>query len=459
MHSEESLEHWIQLFQDRPFVFAETHWWPLIKIQVSYQWYIFRQQRDTHKPYIQLSNGQFPIPKKAKKSLFTSLKERLQKKAITPAVLVLTDHKNQTTAWEGHLVNAYTQPFEQYFSEQQIAYDLFDISKPQDFKPFYDSNLYSSLQREVMSDFNADTEFQSALQTACRSLQELLHPDFDLYGFLATQIVNNQARYLYFVRLFKSCSYQKLLLYCYYNNFMMAATRAAHHCGVEVIEYQHSQITSGHFAYSPWSNRMVDSAIFFPNIFWAWRQSDVNYIQKSYQYIPGFRAIVGGHVFLSRMQAIAEQKERSILFTLQGQGIPEFLTHRIVNENDWKWYLRVHPRYPQDQSLIEELKKQNPDFVEIDEANQTSIYTLLPRMGFHITAYSGSALEASYFGVRNLIFSSKGAQTYHAEIQSGEYLLIDTSDALNQALSSNEHKRHLSFPDRAMIQKNILQYF
>lgn len=459
MHSEQSLEDWIQLFQDRKFVFADTHWWPLIKIQVSYQWYIFQQQNDRPKPYIQLSQGHFPTPKKTKKSLFASLKERLQKKASTSAVLILTDHKNQTTAWEGHLVNPYTQPFEQYFAEQQIAYDLFDISKPQDFKPFCDSNLYPHFQSEVMSKFHADTEFQSALQTACRSLQELLHPDFNLYGFLATQIINNQARYLYFVRLFKFCSYQKVLLYCYYNSFMMAVTRAAHHCGIEVIEYQHSQITSGHFAYSPWSNRIVDSAIFFPNIFWAWRQSDVNYIQKSYQYIPGFRAIVGGHVFLSRTHAIAEQKEQSILFTLQGRGIPEFLTQRIVNENDWKWYLRVHPRYPQDQSLIEELKKQNPNFVEIDEANQTSIYTLMPRMRFHITAYSGSALEASYFGVRNLIFSSKGAQTYQAEIQCGEFLLIDSSDDLNQALTTNNYKSYLSFPDRAMIQKNILQYF
>lgn len=459
MHSEQSLEDWIQLFQDRKFVFADTHWWPLIKIQVSYQWYIFQQQNDRPKPYIQLSQGHFPTPKKTKKSLFASLKERLQKKASTSSVLILTDHKNQTTAWEGHLVNPYTQPFEQYFAEQQIAYDLFDISKPQDFKPFCDSNLYPHFQSEVMSKFHADTEFQSALQTACRSLQELLHPDFNLYGFLATQIINNQARYLYFVRLFKFCSYQKVLLYCYYNSFMMAVTRAAHHCGIEVIEYQHSQITSGHFAYSPWSNRIVDSAIFFPNIFWAWRQSDVNYIQKSYQYIPGFRAIVGGHVFLSRTHAIAEQKEQSILFTLQGRGIPEFLTQRIVNENDWKWYLRVHPRYPQDQSLIEELKKQNPNFVEIDEANQTSIYALMPRMRFHITAYSGSALEASYFGVRNLIFSSKGAQTYQAEIQCGEFLLIDSSDDLNQALTTNNYKSYLSFPDRAMIQKNILQYF
>ena len=459
MHSEQPLEHWIQLFQDRPFVFADTHWWPLIKIQVSYQWYLFQQPSDSRKPYIQLSNGQFPTPKKTRKSLISSLKERLQKKATTSAVLILTDHKNQTTAWEGHVVNAYTQPFEQYFSEQQIAYDLFDISKPQDFKPFHDSNLYPNFQGEVMADFNADTEFQSSLQTACRSLKELLHPDFDLYGFLATQIVNNQARYLYFVRLFKSCSYQKVLLYCYYNNFMMAATRAAHDCDIEVIEYQHSQITSGHFAYSAWSNRIVDSAKFFPNIFWAWRQSDVNFIQKSYQFIPGFRAIVGGHVFLSRTIPIVEKKEQSILLTLQGQGIPEFLAQRIANENDWKWYLRVHPRYPQDQSLIEELKKQNPDFVEIDEANQSSIYTLMPRMNFHVTAYSGSALEASYFGVQNLIFGAKGAQTYQTEIQSGEYLWVNSSDDLNQALSSKGQKSQISFPDRAMIQKNIRQYF
>jgi hypothetical protein len=147
------------------------------------------------------------------------------------------------------------------------------------------------------------------------------------------------------------------------------------------------------------------------------------------------------------------------LLTLQGQGIPEFLAQRIANENDWKWYLRVHPRYPQDQSLIEELKKQNPDFVEIDEANQSSIYTLMPRMNFHVTAYSGSALEASYFGVQNLIFGAKGAQTYQTEIQSGEYLWVNSSDDLNQALSSKGQKSQISFPDRAMIQKNIRQYF
>lgn len=461
MQSEQPLENWIQRFQDRPFVFADTHWWPLIKIQVSYQWYLFQQSGDLRKPYLQLSNGQFSTPKKARKSLFASMKERLQKKVKTSAILLLTDSKNQTTTWENQLINAYTHPFEQYFSEQQIAYDLFDISKPQDFKPFHDSNLYPDFLREVMASFNADVEFQSALQSACRSLQEQLHPDFDLYGFLATQIVNNQARYLYFVRLFKSCSYQKVLLYCYYNNFMMAATRAAHHCDIEVIEYQHSQITSGHFAYSAWSNRIVDSAHFFANVFWAWRSSDVDYIQKSYQYIPGFRAVTGGHVFLSRISSDAEKKEQAVLFTLQGQGIPDFLRQRILNENKWKWYLRVHPRYPQDQSLIEELKKHNPDFVEIDQANQDSIYTLMPRMNFHVTAYSGSALEASYFEVQNLIFGAKGAQTYHAEIESGAYLWIDSPDALNQTLSntSQSQKSHLSFPDRAMVQKNILQYF
>ncbi len=107
----------------------------------------------------------------------------------------------------------------------------------------------------------------------------------------------------------------------------------------------------------------------------------------------------------------------------------------IEKDMEHIWYFRLHPRYPEDKQKLISLKTKFPDKVEIDEANNLSLYELFYKVKINITDFSGTALEAAEFGIKNIIIGEKGAKIYSEKIMNGDYTFADSSIKLMNTIN------------------------
>jgi hypothetical protein len=206
---------------------------------------------------------------------------------------------------------------------------------------------------------------------------------------------------------------------------MMALNRAANHLKIKSIEYQHSQQSDEHFAYAPWKNIELYSE-FFPNTFWLWKKSDADRILRNFsssKYIPN--VIVGGNLSVIQQKEEfnykASEAHKGILVSLQGIWIPGFLEEIIARDTEHFWYFRLHPRYPEDKQKLIDFRNKFPGKIEMDLANSLSLYELFTKVSISVTDFSGVALEAQEFGVKNIIIGKRGSEVYKQEIGEGSF--------------------------------------
>lgn len=450
------LDNWIAQFQQTEFIFRGVNWWPLLKIQVCYQWHLFCNQAQKNYLIIEdtLPGGQ----KKSATRFYWPLVPN--KKYSHKKVAVITDGKNKTTPYLGQTINIYTQPFLDAFQRHQIDCDVFDIAQTSPWNSFDLHHEKLNRKPQIIDALNQDHSFRQQIRILSDALKTETDGALDLYGFLLTQVVNNEVQFECFKVFFQRCRFEVVLLYCFYNNTMQAITRAARALQINVVEYQHSQITSGHPAYSNWSTQTGQSD-FFPSTFWAWRQQDADYIKKAWHHCTTCTAIAGGHVFLNYFKRTASGTSLPIkvLISLQGIGLPDFIQQFILQSNQIHFYLKQHPRYPEDEGWLQHLKSQNPDYIHLVSDQELSLYEACQDKHYHMTAYSGSALEAEYFGLKNIIFSEKGRLAFAAEIAGHRYAFVQTVHELIEVFNAPLLSYPVTFPTDETIQKTCIELF
>ncbi len=235
---------------------------------------------------------------------------------------------------------------------------------------------------------------------------------------ITNAIIRNEICSRTFERLNNLIRPKMIWMYCFYNNDISAFTRVANAKNIRIVEYQHSQQSDHHFAYAKWEN--INSVHdFFPSHFWVWRNSDKQRILKNFcgtQYKP--RVVVGGNLWLASFnKQKSDNRFKGVLIALQGFWIPSFIEEYIISDNQYKWYFRLHPRYPGDRDTLIKLHNRFPEKIILEEANELPLYDLLSIVSINITSYSGVALEAYALGVKNIIFGEQGWNTYRLYIE------------------------------------------
>lgn len=450
------LDNWIAQFQQTEFIFRGVNWWPLLKIQVCYQWHLFCNQAQKNYLIIEdtLPGGQ----KKSATRFYWPFVHR--KKYTTKKIAVITDRKNATTPFQGEDMNIYTQPFLEEFQRQKIDFDVFDISGSAPWNSFDLQREKSYRKPNIIYALNQDHTFRRQIRMLSDALKHETDGELDLYGFLLTQIVNNEVQYECFKDFFKGGRCEVVLLYCFYNNTMQAITRAARALNLDVVEYQHSQIRSGHPAYSQWPSFSTKSD-FFPSTFWAWRKQDAEYIAKVWQECTTCRAISGGHLFLNYFKPNTRtvSSEIQVLISLQGIGLPDFVQEVMVQSKQIHFHLKLHPRYPDSAVWMNDLKSKNPECIHTQTVNALSLYEACQDKQFHLTAYSGSALEAEYFGLQNIIVGAKGRKAYDAEISEQRYAYVEHAEELLAVLNHPFKSVSTQFPTTESIRETCTELF
>jgi hypothetical protein len=420
-------------FKNETFVFENANWWPLIRIQIAYRLHLqLTKKKDSLKTEIVKKHISVPKLTLSEKLSITLFKNTLRQSGNTLAVFTETAHAT-TKDIQGNFINQYTQPFLSYFNDCKIEYDVFDLSAKDN-----DITNYVALKKhqfvKVAKKFNEAILFQEKLLKIELFFFQKNRFDFSLYNLLSTTIVNNQAIYLTYTQVFKSNNLKNILYYCYYNNAVMAINRAAKDLGIKTVEYQHSLITNQHFAYSGWDERIKNSESFFPSQVWVWDNIYKMTLENNFKWLKNHQVIEGGNVYLSLIdktqKPINDNSLIKVLVTLQGIGLPDFIKKFIANNKHIFWYFRFHPRYPQDIKEISELVTLNTDNTDVVLANELSLHQLFSQVNYHVTCFSGSALEAEAFNVQNIIYGADGLLAYEEYIEEKRFLYITSEDDL-----------------------------
>lgn len=451
-------------WQDTNFEFCGVNWWPLIRCQVSFQTEYLNTQSVDDFNFEKFSDFNLPTTSYGKKAYLRYLKNRFKPISNDSNVAVFTVDSHITVPYQNKLINPFTYPFLKLFDKNEISYKVFQISSSEGFN--YNNEIIERIYRKkVINKFNSNKRFQKDLLDFTIYLKNDISEKFDLYNLLVNSIVESQVKYLSFLVFFKKYNFKKVLVYCYYDSNVMAILRAANKLNITTIEYQHSQVSSKHFAYSGWGNSIQKSYSFFPSIIWAWRDSDVRNLLNEFSAIPSHKVIKGGNVVIPLYANEKDKKNNQIpkvLVALEGTGLPDYIFDFISNNKQVNWMLRLHPRYPSDKELILRLKNNNQLSVDIENANSLSLYELLKNVDYLLTSGSGCAIEAQTFGVTNIIYDEKGYTTYKEQIENGTYFFIRNSDNLknifNNNLRSNNDFDKVEV-DTSNITKKIIEIF
>lgn len=267
---------------------------------------------------------------------------------------------------------------------------------------------------------------------------ELGKPIKGFDNFIADKIIEYKVHTVVYKKILKKIKPQSVLGYCYYDNRTNAMFSAAKKLKINTIEYQHSSISNNHFAYSNWDN-IDEISIHFPSEFYVWNENDKLLIENNFkgiEYKPKIK--VKGIKHLNQVVKKAHIADDKLLICLQGLWMPNWLENFIINDDNHKWFIRLHPRYPNDKiqlSKIQELRKTN---IYIEEANNSSLDYLLGHSKALITCFSGTAIEAHELGLKVFIYGKEGKATYYEYIEKGLFTYLKNSRVLEMMLSDFE---------------------
>lgn len=430
--------------------------WPLIRILVGYHFHLFQnaaKSEHQRKPEPSGITRYSLSLKRVFRLYFHYVRVFALSKKMKGALhnkVLLVGYADHINVADGK--NIYIHPCKEELDNLGIQSEvLFIQMKGTLDKPGSLNNLYNACYAFQKARF----EFQNALnnsqnKTAFNNAQLVgnwidfngLNYGTQIKELIYSQLGGHQIKFAAFKQ-FLSITQPKLIwTYCFYDGTIMALVRAANTLNISLVEYQHSAQYDDHFAYAKWDD--VDRfSEYFPSRFWLWRQSDEERIIKNFagqMYRP--LTLAGGNIFLAQQRKFftrinGNQKGVNVLVCLQGQWIPTFMEKFIQEQEGYTWYFRLHPRYPQDKEQLLQLQKVCGVKVETNDANQLSLYDLFRRVEFNITAYSGTALEAHSFGVKNIIFGEEGHATFAEYIRNNSFAFVRNEEELSNALKDS----------------------
>jgi predicted glycosyltransferase len=94
------------------------------------------------------------------------------------------------------------------------------------------------------------------------------------------------------------------------------------------------------------------------------------------------------------------------------------------------WFIRLHPRQMHEMATIKDLftKENLLAKVNIIEATQDPLPQLLANAKLHVTHSSGTAIEATFFGLKTILLNEIGLVSFPELIAKNHAIYIDYKD-------------------------------
>ncbi len=215
------------------------------------------------------------------------------------------------------------------------------------------------------------------------------------------------------------------------------------------VDLQHCPQGLGHKAYR-WSALPHDGYSTMPAVFWNWTKAEAAAIDRWAGGLvkPWHRGFHGGSLSLAGyhkpdvfVSLAGPRREKEILVALQSLEGHQSIWHRLAGEiarspPGWRWWIRRHPAaHPkQDRQYNGLLQLSGPNVV-LGPAADTPLPILLPNMDAVVSLASGTALDASTYGVPALFLDRDARALFSELFVSGQASLLEDLSQLNEILS------------------------
>lgn len=251
---------------------------------------------------------------------------------------------------------------------------------------------------------------------------------------------------------------------CYYSEFNYALLVVANQSKISTVEMQHGPQTDIHLSYGSWTTIPKDGYDMLPRVFWNWDESSAAILKKWMQSIPTYEVKVIGNPWLDYWKSKTQvyPHENFILYSLQPNPItldqlftPELL--ECIRSGTEVWFIRLHPRQMHEMSTIVALLKEESllDKVNINDATQDPLPQLLANAKIHVTHSSGTAIEATFFGLKTVLLNEIGLDSFPEILSKNQAIYIDYRDE-DFVLKFKSYLTSLEKPENSSIFEQTL---
>lgn len=434
--------------------------WPHLRIKLFF--YLIRS----------LEQSESSIKKKKKKSTWKKVKSNLRtKKAVYTYFKFLQSLPNKENIFVGadaHRVDYKQTRFNRYFDcliekyelQQQSIYLEYGFNTQKQYQPeliytfanalsgfLYLHQFFpvkSKVNLEGYSDFLKHLNQNPLFSGYCKkySLPNITHWATNHFF----------PKVLFFEKVLNKIKPKRVLILCYYIDDVFALTAAANRLNIKTIEMQHGPQTNIHLSYANWSVLPKEGYDMIPRNFWCWDESSFNVIQDWTKNNPAYSIQVIGNPWIDYWKTKENHfsENNFILYSLQPSPlkVEELFTEsiiKVIKNNAYKWYIRLHPRQLAEKENIKKYLIENGifDFINLEEATQEPLPLLLSNSLAHLTHFSGTAIEASLFNVKTVLLNEIGVFSFPDLIstQKAVYLNVNEIEFENRLIEILENEK------------------
>ncbi len=420
------------------------HIWPYIRIKLYFYLIKVIEKPETLVPIVRTKNSTEKL-----KSLYRSIRSIL---FYLRWIKTLPQKENLFVGADAHRIDFKGSRFNRYFD---IFIDKYAIR---------DESIYFEYGLNTKRQYNSDLIFtfseafkgflflNKRLKTSKLSVEgydsflEFLKNDIRLTRF--TELYSKEritrwaedvfyVKVLFFQKVLQIVQPKKVVILCYYLEDIFALTAAANHLKIVTVEMQHGPQPTVHLAYSSWSVLPKEGYDMIPKTFWCWDDSSHNVIKHWTKNNQNYSVKVIGNPWIDfwKTKEMNYQHQNYILYSLQPSPItieqlfPESILNFIKN-NPHKWFIRLHPRQLNEIETIKSflISKGVLELVNLDEATYDPLPLLLSKASLHLTHFSGTAIEASFFNVFTVLLNEIGVFSFQDLISTQKAVYLNPDD-------------------------------
>lgn len=269
----------------------------------------------------------------------------------------------------------------------------------------------------------------------------------------------------------KNKKVHRVLLPCWYDDYSLALILACKKNGIKTIDVQHGKQGRYHCMYTHFCNIPEGGYELLPDYFFSWNE---DYAENINQWMGNgsHHAVVVGNPWIAAwkenlypfkhefLDEITELRRTSKIYLISLQPIneilPPYFVEFIKEQNNFFFLLRLHPLQKNDEDVRSYLRSIASN-VNIEESSDLPLYSLLPLVDYHSTAWSSVAFESVAYEIPTAIHHKIGHELYENEIKDNVFTTVNSRESLQGFVdgSKSESSNLKPFPKMKEIEENL----
>lgn len=343
--------------------------------------------------------------------------------------------------------------FDSMVSYHQLENEVYMMEYKKVYQHNYNQKAIIPLE-SLLKDFKLSVKFKNKFKKQKKDYSLLNYDSFlsvlenEIENFETLNIATNdlvkwsikiQDLSTFFKRFFLMVKPDKVIFLGYYGlDDLYAAIYAANVLQIKTIDFQHGTQSDVHMVFSSWTKNPKEGFNLMPQEYWSWDEKSKINIDNWTKNTSNVTAKVVGQPYLQywkQKNNNLDYQNKVILYTLNLMPLREMFNESIgktINESQCLWEIRLHPRneFSMDEIKIY-LDSLNVDRCKyhVHDSKELSLPEILSKTIIHITAFSGSLIEAKIMGIPSVIINILGKEIYKDYIDNELVYFLDQDNS------------------------------